>query len=248
MGTAETSDRPGGDAPRVRLERVRARIAAACERAGREPDSVALVAVSKRHPAEAVRALIAAGQRAFGESYVQEAVEKQLALTHPDVQWHFIGRIQANKTRLIAEHFDWVHGLCDVAHARRLAEQRPAHLPPLKVCLQVNLSGEPTKAGVAPEAAGDLLAACLGLHRLAVVGLMTLPEPAPDESAARAPFRALRELRDRLASPDHPLPELSMGMSDDLEAAILEGATLVRVGTAVFGPRPYNAGAPAPAA
>jgi pyridoxal phosphate enzyme (YggS family) len=245
---APDPEHPEGEVPRARLEAVRARIAAACKRAGRAPASVALIAVSKRQRIEAVRTLYDLGQRSFGESYVQEALEKQAALADLAIEWHFIGRIQANKTRLIAEHFRWVHGLCDAGHARRLSDQRPDGLPPIKACLQVNLSGEPTKAGVSSDAVGDLLVACRGLPRLEVVGLMTLPEPAADEDAARAPFRALRELRDRLAEPNLCLPELSMGMSDDLEAAILEGATVVRVGTAVFGPRPYNADASGTAA
>jgi pyridoxal phosphate enzyme (YggS family) len=227
-----------------RLGLVEARIAAACERAGRPRDSVALVAVSKRHPAAAIRALGGAGQRIIGESYVQEALDKQAQLADLDLDWHFIGRVQANKTRQIAAHFSWVHGLCEASHARRLAEQRPTGLPPLRVCIQVNLDGEPTKAGVAPADTAALIEACRGLTGLSVVGLMTLPPQAADEHAARRPFAELRALRERLRDASGlPLPELSMGMSGDLEAAILEGATLVRVGTALFGPRPYN---PAP--
>ncbi|WP_296809240.1 YggS family pyridoxal phosphate-dependent enzyme [Thiocapsa sp.] len=233
----------GNDGIQERLLEVQARIRAAVERAQRPPDSVALLAVSKTHGAEAVRAAYAAGQRAFGESYVQEAIEKIALLADlPDIEWHFIGRIQANKTRQIAARFDWVHGLSDSAHARRLSEQRPSNLPPLKVCIQVNVSGETSKGGVEPEAVAALIATCEALPGLVVRGLMTLPAPAEDEDAQRKPFRGLRLLRDRLATANRPLACLSMGMSDDLEAAILEGATLVRVGTAVFGPRPYNAG------
>jgi pyridoxal phosphate enzyme (YggS family) len=239
----ETLGAIGEDGIQTRLGEVQARIQAAAERAQRPPDSVALLAVSKTHGAEAVRAAYAAGQRAFGESYVQEAIEKIALLADlTDIQWHFIGRIQANKTRLIAARFDWVHGLSDPDHARRLSEQRPSDLPPLKVCIQVNLGGETTKGGVEPDAVAAMIAACEALPGLDVRGLMTLPAPAEDEDAQRVPFRALRLLRDRLATPNHRLDCLSMGMSDDLEAAILEGSTLVRVGTAVFGPRPYNAG------
>lgn len=224
----------------ARLVQVRERIAAATRAAGRSPRSVGLVAVSKRQAAAAIRAAFDAGQRAFGESYLQEALGKRAGLRDLPVEWHFIGRIQANKTRAIAEHFDWVHGLADPHHARRLSEQRPPGSPPLQACLQVNLDAEATKGGVSPEGLPDLLVACLGLPGLRVVGLMTLPAPASDPGLQRLPFRVLRELRDRLATPQVPLACLSMGMSDDLEAAIAEGATLVRVGTALFGPRPYN--------
>jgi len=217
---------------------VLARIQAATERAGRPAGSVVLIAVSKKQSAAAIRAAHAAGQRAFGESYLQEALDKQVRLADlGDIEWHFIGRIQSNKTRQIAAHFDWVHGLADLGHARRLSEQRPASRPPLNVCLQVNLSGEASKGGVAPDAVGALLEHCRELPGLRVRGLMTLPAPSEDETEQRRPFRALRELRDRLATPDCPLDVLSIGMSDDLEAAILEGATQVRIGTAVFGAR-----------
>ena len=221
----------------ARLEQVRARIRAATLAAGRAPGSVGLIAVSKRQGAAAIRAAFDAGQRAFGESYLQEALDKQAALADLAIEWHFIGRIQANKTRPIAADFDWVHGLADAAHARRLSEHRPADRPPLKVCIQVNLSGEASKGGVPPAAVADLLAACSGLPGLRVMGLMTLPAPTDDPLAQREPLRALRHLRDRLATPESPLDCLSMGMSDDLEAAVLEGATLVRIGTAVFGAR-----------
>jgi pyridoxal phosphate enzyme (YggS family) len=239
-------ERPGAigdDGIPARLREVQIRIRTAVERARRPPDSVALLAVSKTQSADAVRAAYQAGQRAFGESYVQEAIEKIALLADlPDLEWHYIGRIQANKTRQIATRFAWVHGLSDPAHARRLSDQRPADLPPLKVCIQVNVSGEATKGGVDPDAVAAMIAACKPLPGLDVCGLMALPAPGEDEEAQRKPFRALRLLRDRLATPHCPLACLSMGMSDDLEAAILEGATLVRVGTAVFGPRPYNVG------
>lgn len=220
-----------------RLAAVRARIGAAETRFGRTPGSVRLLAVSKKQEAAAIRAAHGAGQLAFGENYLQEALAKQADLADLPLEWHFIGQLQTNKTRPIAEHFAWVHGLTSAHHAERLSRQRPPDLPPLKVCLEINISGEDSKGGVPPAQAAELLAACRQLPRLELVGLMCLPAPAVGEAAQRQPFRALRELRDRLASLDCPLPVLSMGMSDDLEAAIAEGATLVRVGTAIFGPR-----------
>lgn len=221
----------------IHLARVRSRIRAAEQRFGREPGSVELLAVSKKQATGKIRRAHAAGQTRFGENYLQEAVEKMDALADLTLEWHYIGRIQGNKTRQIAERFSWVHSLCDPRHAKRLAEQRPTDLPPLKACIQVNLSGEESKAGLATDAVGELLKSCTRLPGLLVVGLMTLPAPDTGEEAQRRPFRALRELRDRLATAERPLDVLSMGMSDDLEAAIAEGATMVRVGTAVFGPR-----------
>ncbi|MCF7991624.1 MAG: YggS family pyridoxal phosphate-dependent enzyme [Thiohalocapsa sp.] len=220
------------------LGRVRARIADAEIRFGRAPGSVELLAVSKVQPAVKIAAAYAAGQCAFGESYAQEALEKQAALRALPLHWHFIGRIQSNKTREIAAGFDWVHGLCDLKHARRLAEQRPAELGPLKVCVQVNTSGEASKAGLDPAMVADFVGECAALGRLDVQGLMTLPAPSDGLDAQRRPFAALRSLRERIATPELPLPVLSMGMSADLEAAVAEGATIVRIGTAVFGPRP----------
>jgi PLP dependent protein len=220
------------------LAAVQARIRAAEERFRRPPGSVSLLAVSKKQEPAKIRAAYTAGQRAFGESYLQEALDKMDALADLDgIEWHFIGRIQGNKTRPIAERFAWVHSLSDPRHARRLSDQRPSSLPPLRVCLQVNLSGEASKGGVAPQDAPALIATCEELPGIEVVGLMTLPAPAQTEEAQRAPFRALRTLRERLATPACPLRVLSMGMTDDLEAAIAEGATIVRIGTAVFGPR-----------
>jgi pyridoxal phosphate enzyme (YggS family) len=220
-----------------RLARVRERILDAETRFGRPAGDVRLLAVSKKHGPDKIRSAFAAGQTAFGESYLSEALEKIEALSDLATEWHFIGRIQSNKTRKIAEQFAWVHGLADLRHAQRLSQQRPPQLPPLKACIQVNISGEGTKAGVSPEEAAELLVGSRDLPNIEIVGLMALPAPAADEEAQRLPFRALRRLRDRLASADCPLPELSMGMSADLEAAIAEGATIVRVGTAVFGPR-----------
>lgn len=221
----------------ARLGLVRARIRAAEQRFGRKPGSVALLAVSKKQDTGKIRAVFAAGQEIFGESYPQEAIPKMDALAATGARWHFIGRIQSNKTRQIAERFDWVHGLCDLKHARRLSEQRPEALAPLSVCIQVNLDADPGKAGLSPARVASFIRTCTGLPRLSLVGLMTLPAPVDAEEARRHPFRELRLLRDRLATPSLPLPELSMGMSADLEAAIAEGATIVRVGTAIFGPR-----------
>jgi len=227
----------------VRLAAVRARIRAAEDRFEREPGSVALLAVSKKQEVAKIRTAFAVGQTAFGESYIQEAAEKMGVLKALGLQWHFIGHIQSNKTRQIAEHFDWVHSLCDIRHARRLSKQRPAQLPPLRACVQVNLGSEPGKAGLPPAQVADFITACVGLQGLKLVGLMTLPAPREEnEEDRRRPFRALRLLRDRIATGDRtgaalPLPVLSMGMSADLEAAIAEGATMVRVGTAVFGSR-----------
>ncbi|MCU0766106.1 MAG: YggS family pyridoxal phosphate-dependent enzyme [Gammaproteobacteria bacterium] len=229
--------------PFDRLQAVRARIATAAAAAGRAEDSVRLLAVGKTRPPEDLAALRALGQRAFGENYVQEAEAKMAALAGLDLEWHYIGRVQTNKTRPIAERFHWVHGLADLHHARRLNEQRPPDLPPLHVCIQVNVSGERSKGGVSPEAVAELARAVSALPRLRLRGLMTIPAPAATPEAQRAPYRALRELRDRLGAGGLELDTLSMGMSDDLEAAIVEGATLVRVGTALFGPRPAGAGA-----
>jgi len=226
----------------MRLAAVRARIRAAEDRFEREPGSVALLAVSKKQEVAKICAAFAAGQTAFGESYTQEAAEKMGVLKAPGLQWHFIGHIQSNKTRQIAERFDWVHSLCDIRHAQRLSKQRPARLPPLRACVQVNLDPELGKAGLPPAQVADFITACAGLQGLKLVGLMTLPAPREDEEARRRPFRALRLLRDRISTGDRtgaalPLPVLSMGMSADLEAAIAEGATIVRVGTAVLGSR-----------
>jgi len=216
-------------------ERVLARIAEAALSAGREPRAVALLAVSKTFGADAVRSLAEAGQRAFAENYLQEALEKIAAL--PQLEWHFIGPIQSNKTRQIAEHFDWVHSVDREKVARRLAEQRPPTLPPLQVCIQVNASGEASKSGCEPGEALALAQVVASLPGLALRGLMAIPEPTDDPQVQRARFASLAGLLRTLRSSGLALDTLSMGMSDDLEAAIAEGATIVRVGTALFGRR-----------
>ena len=199
-----------------------------------------LLAVSKTKPASMIREAWTAGQRAFGENYLQEALDKQAELTDlQDIEWHFIGPLQSNKTRAVAEHFAWVHSVDRLKIAKRLSEQRPAESAPLNVCLQVNVSGEETKSGVLPEALSELAAGVARLPHLRLRGLMAIPAPADTLEAQRQPLAALREAFERLKSdlPDAPLDTLSMGMSDDLEAAILEGATQVRLGTAIFGAR-----------
>jgi pyridoxal phosphate enzyme (YggS family) len=229
------------------LQTVRSRIAQACAAAGRPVDSVTLLAVSKTFPADAVRAACAAGQRQFGENYVQEALDKiaELADLRTQIEWHLIGPLQSNKTRPVAAAFDWVHSVDRLKIAQRLSEQRPAELPPLQLCQQVNISGEPSKSGLLPA---DLLAvaqAVAVLPRVRLRGLMAIPEPAGDEAAQRAPHRALAELLASLNAVGLALDTLSMGMSADLEAAVAEGATIVRVGTAVFGGRFSSASRPA---
>ena len=221
------------------LQAVNKRIERACSAAGRHRASVMLLAVAKTFPATAVRAAHQAGQQAFGESYVQEALAKQAQLADIDAQWHFIGPLQSNKTRAVAEHFGWVHSVERLKIAERLAEQRPADLPPLNVCVQVNISGEASKRGCPPGQAAALCQAIARLPNLTLRGLMAIPEPTTDSALARRRFASLRALRDELNSSGLALDTLSMGMSDDLEAAILEGATIVRVGTAIFGERDY---------
>jgi pyridoxal phosphate enzyme (YggS family) len=236
------------------LQEVKRRIAAACATAGRDanirtssaapgaPPGVLLLAVSKTFDEAAVREAHAAGQQAFGENYVQEALAKIEALAdlRPAIEWHLIGPLQSNKTRAVAEAFDWVHSIDRLKTAQRLAEQRPAWLPPLNLCLQVNVSGEASKSGVAPADLPELAKAVAALprERVQLRGLMSIPEPAADEAARRRPHRLLRELLATLvADTGLPLDTLSMGMSADLEAAVMEGATVVRVGTALFGRR-----------
>jgi len=221
------------------LQSVRGRVAKAASAAGRAPESVRLVAVSKLQPVAMVRDAAAAGQVDFGENYVQEGCDKIAALADvPGLVWHFIGQLQGNKTREVAEHFHWVHTVDRGRIAARLSAQRPAHMPPLQVLLQVSLADEPGKGGVTPAELPALAAAVAVLPRLQLRGLMCIPPPAADAVAQRQPFRQLRELLVALQAAGHPLDTLSMGMSDDLEAAVLEGATIVRVGTAIFGHRP----------
>ena len=220
-----------------RLAGVLRRIRNAEQAWSRTPGSVALLAVSKTRSSEDIVQAMAAGQRRFGENRLQEALEKIRALSDCNLEWHFIGSVQSNKTRAIAEHFDWLHSLDSIKHARRLSSQRPDRLPPLKVCLQINISGETTKGGIKPDQARDLAIAVQTLPKLELRGLMTIPAPAETLERQRQPFRMLRQLRERLATPEFPLATLSMGMTDDLEAAIAEGATMVRIGTGIFGPR-----------
>jgi hypothetical protein len=218
---------------------IQERISRACEQSQRPPASVSLVAVSKTFPAASVREAAAAGQRDFGENYLQEALAKMDELAGLPLIWHFIGPIQSNKTRPIAERFDWVHSIDREKIARRLAEQRPPGLPPLQLCLQVNISGESSKGGVAPDDVAALAHAVARLpaERVRLRGLMAIPEPAADAQAQRLPHRRLHALLTSLQDGGLTLDTLSMGMSADLEAAIAEGATIVRVGTAIFGAR-----------
>lgn len=205
--------------------------------AGRDLSAVHLLAVSKTFGADAVRALAALGQTAFGESYVQEALLKQAQLAEVPLEWHFIGPVQSNKTRPIAEHFSWVHSVDRIKVAERLSAQRPADLPPLQVCIEVNVSDEPSKGGVALAELSTLADAVAKLPRIRLRGLMAIPAPSDEIAVQRRAFRRVREALDELNARGHALDTLSMGMSADLEAAILEGATIVRVGTMLFGER-----------
>ncbi len=224
------------------IQQVRQRIAAACAEAGRPADAVALLSVSKTFSADAVREAFAAGERRFGENYVQEGIDKIAALAdlRSRIEWHLIGPLQSNKTRVVAEHFDWVHGIDRLKVAERLSEQRPTHLAELQVCLQVNISGEASKSGLPADDVAGLIGvaqAVAALPRLRLRGLMAVPEPAADVAAQRVPHARLRLLFRELQRAGLPLDTLSMGMTADLEAAITEGATMVRVGTAIFGAR-----------
>ncbi|HPW83861.1 MAG TPA: YggS family pyridoxal phosphate-dependent enzyme [Rhodoferax sp.] len=221
------------------LQQVRTRIATACNTHGRPPEAVTLLAVSKTFGPQAVREAFAAGQTAFGENYIQEAVDKIVALADLPLEWHCIGPIQSNKTRLVAEHFDWAHSVDRLKIAQRLSEQRPKGTAPLNVCIQVNIDGGPTKAGVAPEDALALAQAVVALPNVRLRGIMTIPEPAIDFEAACAVHMRARALFDALNAAGLALDTLSMGMTGDLEAAIASGSTMVRVGTAIFGGRTY---------
>lgn len=220
-----------------RRDAVLTRIRDAEARYHRRAGDVNLLAVSKRHAPDAIRSLHAAGQEHYGENYLQEALDKQAELTDLHLVWHFVGALQSNKTREAAAHFDWVHTVDRERIARRLGSQRPDHLDPLQVCIQVNVSGEPQKAGCEPEELRGIAEAVADEPRLRLRGLMTLPEPANDFEVQRQPFAMLRGLFEALNDDGFDLDTLSMGMSADLEAAIAEGATWVRVGTALFGPR-----------
>ena len=219
------------------LAQVRKRIELACQAVGRVSDNVKLLAVSKTMPAQAVREAYAAGQLAFGENYIQEGVDKIAALADLPLEWHCIGPIQSNKTKLVAENFAWVHSIDRLKIAERLSAQRPAHLPPLQVCLQVNVDGGSNKSGVAPEELLALAQAVAKLPHLQLRGIMTIPEPAETEAEARAVHQQAKRLFDHLKTVGLTLDTLSMGMTADLEAAIAEGSTCVRVGTAIFGAR-----------
>lgn len=221
------------------LQAVRARIAKAAMAAGRRPEEVELLAVSKTWPVGCIIEAARAGQRAFGENYVQEGVAKALATVDLDLTWHFIGPLQSNKTRPVAEHFAWVHTIDRLKIAERLSAQRPPALPALQVCVQVNVSGESSKSGCAPEEAPALCRAVAMLPRLHLRGLMAIPEATDDLAAQRAAFSRLRDVYNATRAAGLPLDTLSMGMSHDLEAAVSEGATIVRVGTAIFGERNY---------
>lgn len=218
------------------IAKVGTRIREAAQAVARDPDEVRLLAVSKTQPAGAIREASDAGQRDFGENYLQEALEKQADLRDLSLTWHFIGPIQSNKTKLIAEHFDWVHSVDRLKIAQRLSDQRPPELAPLNVCLQVNVSGEASKSGCEPLDVPELAQAIIALPRLRLRGLMAIPEPTDDPAEQRAAFARLRQLQSEL---NLDLDTLSMGMSQDLEAAIAEGATWVRIGTALFGARAY---------
>jgi pyridoxal phosphate enzyme (YggS family) len=228
-------------APNDRLHDVQTRIARAAAEAGRDVATVRLLAVSKTFGAAAVRDLAACGQREFGENYVQEALDKQAQLRDLPLLWHFIGPIQSNKTRSIAENFSWVHSVDRLKIAERLSAQRPAGLPPLQVCIEVNVSSEASKGGVTLAELPVLAGAVAALPGMQLRGLMAIPAPATDVAAQRAAFRQVRQAFEALVARGHPLDTLSMGMSADLEAAILEGATIVRIGTALFGERNKHA-------
>ena len=219
------------------LQAVQARILRAATQCGRDPDSIRLIAVSKKVQAETLRCAFEAGQRVFGESYVQEAIPKIAALKDLAITWHFIGPLQSNKTKLVAENFAWVHSVERVKVAQRLSEQRSAHLPNLNLCLQVNVSGEASKAGVAPAELHALAQAVSTLPKVKLRGLMAIPEATQDVALQHTQLRLLRNLYDQLNAQGFNLDTLSMGMSDDLEAAIAEGATQLRVGSAIFGAR-----------
>jgi PLP dependent protein len=225
------------------LHTVRARIERACESAGRDPGEIAILAVSKKQEASRIRALYALGQRAFGENYAQEALTKQALLADLEIEWHFIGPLQSNKTREVAGHFDWAQSVDREKTARRLDRQRAEECPPLNVCIQVNIDREPQKSGVAPEQAEDLANLVCALPRLRLRGLMSIPRMAEPDHDPSDSYRRMRDLFDRLCDRGLELDTLSMGMSADLEQAISQGSTMVRIGTDLMGPRPASTGA-----
>lgn len=220
-----------------RLKSVINCIRKAEEKFGRPTDSVQLLAISKVHSIEKIRNANAAGQTHFGESYLQEALEKIRLLSDLDLDWHFIGAIQSNKTKPIAENFNWAHGVGSAKIAQRLSEQRPDHLPPMNICLQVNISGEESKSGISPNTTMDIAKECIDLPGIKLRGLMAIPEYATDFEQQRLPFKKLRQLKEWLNQSGIDMDTLSMGMSGDMEAAIAEGATIVRIGTNIFGDR-----------
>jgi len=221
----------------LRLAKVRERISVACQRFGRNPEEITLLAVSKQHPVAAVREAAEFGQRCFGENFVQEAMDKIEATRDLALEWHFIGHLQSNKTRLVATHFQWIQSVDRDRLARRLDAQRPHDAPPINVCIQVSLEDEPGKGGVLESEVAPLAELISALPRLRLRGLMAIPPPSTDMGTQRGYFRRLREIRDELVCGGLGLDTLSMGMSDDLEAAVAEGSTMLRIGTALFGPR-----------
>jgi hypothetical protein len=223
---------------KANLQNVRARVARACEKAGRDPAEVMVLAVSKKHTPDRIRELHALGQRSFGENYVQEALAKQAQLGALDIEWHFIGPLQSNKTREAAEHFAWVQSVDRAKIARRLADQRPPDLPPLDICIQVNIDREPQKAGVLPEEARELARFAQDLPNVRLRGLMAIPRMVGEEYDPSDSYRRLRELFLQIRDGGIPMDTLSMGMSADLELAVLQGSTMVRIGTDLLGPRP----------
>lgn len=221
------------------LQSVKKHIATAATNAGRQPEEVILLAASKTNPAEQVRKAWLAGQTIFGENYLQEALEKILALSDLPIEWHFIGPIQSNKTKRITENFSWVHSVDRMKIADRLSRDRPEKLPPLQVCLQINVSGEDTKSGILPEHAAEFAAYIAELPRIKLRGLMAVPELTTATALQRSQFQMLRTIYDQLRQDGFDLDTLSMGMSEDMDIAIAEGATMVRIGTSIFGPRRY---------
>lgn len=224
------------------IEHTRKIIIDSEERFQRKPGSVKLLAVSKNHPVSAIREAVLAGQHAFAENYLQEALEKIHALQDLNLEWHFIGHIQSNKTRKIAENFSWVQSVCDEKIAKRLNDHRPNHLPPLNICIEVNIDNEVNKSGVSLEKLSELALRLQNLPRLKLRGLMSIPKIEIDMKIQRAAFAKLRKELENLQRIGLPVDTLSMGMSDDFIAAIAEGATIVRIGTAIFGPRPLTKG------